>query len=171
MPHGRILDVRQTLSALVQLHAELGGKLNDNRKHTEWIAADMASVERDISYSTPPIECTAAASCRSFERIALERLNFILGMFAPPPRPARDRENSRSPQGRFIGRSDFLFPAPSRQHRQRNSRSALSCPKPDATWFFGRFDRLHPRLERSPRASQIEAGKAVVVHPPRSHRL
>jgi hypothetical protein len=53
MPHGRILDVRQTLSALVQLHTELGGKLNDNRKNAKRIAADMATVERDIKLFDP----------------------------------------------------------------------------------------------------------------------
>jgi predicted Rossmann fold nucleotide-binding protein DprA/Smf involved in DNA uptake len=42
IPHGHILGVKQTLSTLVQLHAELGCKLNDNRKHAEGIADEKS---------------------------------------------------------------------------------------------------------------------------------
>jgi hypothetical protein len=66
MPHGRILGVQQTLRTLVQLHAELGGKLNDNRKHAEWIAADMANVEKVIKLFDPAYNVRSISAKRRY---------------------------------------------------------------------------------------------------------
>ena len=64
MPHGRILGVQQTLRTLVQLHAELGGKINDNRKQAEQLTADMMAVEKVIKLFDPKFNIQGIAAKR-----------------------------------------------------------------------------------------------------------
>jgi hypothetical protein len=64
MPHGRILGVQQTLRTLVQLHAELGGKLNNNRKQAARFATNMKTVEKVIKLFDPRFNIQSIAAKR-----------------------------------------------------------------------------------------------------------
>src|SRR5580765_6351448 len=53
-----------TLSALVKLHAEIGGKLLENRKQAKRLATDMRHVEAVIRMFKPDYDLTAIAAKR-----------------------------------------------------------------------------------------------------------
>lgn len=52
--------------ALLRLHSELGGKLNENRKDAERIAADMATVEKVIKLFDPEYNVRSISAKRRF---------------------------------------------------------------------------------------------------------
>ena len=66
MPYGHILGTKQTVHTLVQLHSELGGKLNANRKEAERIAADMRHVKAVIQMLEPGFDVTGIAARRRY---------------------------------------------------------------------------------------------------------
>ncbi len=77
MPHGRVLGVKQAVSTLTQLHAELGGKLLDCQQEAERIADRMAKVEAVILMLEPNFMCEASQLANATEPTSISSVGHI----------------------------------------------------------------------------------------------
>jgi len=67
-----------TLAALIRLHAELGGKIFENRKEAKRLAGDMLHLEAVIRMFSPGFNFKAIAARRRYKGNGLYKLGTLL---------------------------------------------------------------------------------------------